>query len=64
MDSMQAHHTEDVNKKVSEENTIRVIIPSDLTEILQPLNISVNKTNLRQIWDSWMTIGEHSFTKT
>jgi len=67
MDSMRAHLTEDVKKKVSEENTIPVIIPGGLTKILQHLDILVNKsfkTNLRQIWESWMTTGEHSFIRT
>ena len=44
MDSMRAHLTEDVKKKVNEENTIPVIIPVGLTKILQPLDISVNKS--------------------
>ena len=64
---MRTHLTEDVKKKVSEENTIPVIIPGGLIKILQPLDISVNKslkTNIRQIWESWMTTGEYSFTKT
>ena len=64
---MRAHLTEDVKKKVNEENIIPVIIPDGFSKILQPLDISVNKsfkTNLRQIWESWMTTGEHSFTKT
>ena len=41
MDSMRAHLTKDVKKKVSEENAISVIIPVGLTKILQPLDISV-----------------------
>jgi len=66
IDSIRPHLTEDVKKKVSEENTIPVIIPGSLTKILQPLDISVNKsfkTNLRQILES-LTIEELSLTKT
>jgi len=35
MDSMRAHITEDIKKKVKEENMITAIIPRGLTKILQ-----------------------------
>ena len=64
---MRAHITDDIKQKIYSENTFPVIIPGGLTKLLQPLDIAVNKTfkaNLRQIWESWMTSGEHSFTKS
>ena len=48
-------------------NTIPIIIPGGMTKLLQPLDISVNrsfKAVLRNIWESWMTDGKHSFTAT
>jgi hypothetical protein len=67
MDSMRAHITEGVKKKFKSMNTIPIIIPGGMTKLLQPLDISVNrsfKAVLRNIWESWMTDGKHSFTAT
>lgn len=67
MDSMRAHITDATKKKISAKNCIPVIIPGGMTKMLQPLDISVNrsfKAVLRRLWEAWMTEGEHSFTKT
>ena len=48
-------------------NTVLTVIPGGLTKILQPLDISVNrsfKAKLRKSWEEWMISGNHTFTKT
>uniref|UniRef100_A0AAR2J5P4 HTH CENPB-type domain-containing protein n=1 Tax=Pygocentrus nattereri TaxID=42514 RepID=A0AAR2J5P4_PYGNA len=67
MDSMRAHITPQFKNKLKVFNTIPAIIPGGLTKILQPLDISVNrsfKAVLRHLWEQWMLDGEHSFTAT
>lgn len=67
MDSMRAHITDIIKKKISSKNCTPVIIPGGMTKMLQPLDISVNrsfKAVLRRLWETWMSEGEHSFTKT
>ena len=67
MDSMRAHITEDVKRALEANNTTPAIIPGGLTKLLQPLDISVNRTfkaSMRVLWEEWMSSGEHSFTKT
>ncbi|KAJ0023466.1 hypothetical protein NQD34_003365 [Periophthalmus magnuspinnatus] len=64
MDSMRAHITSQFKDKLKVFNSIPCIIPGGLTKVLQPLDISVNrsfKTVLRHLWEQWM-IDEHSFT--
>ena len=67
MDSMRAHITPEIKESVHALNSIPAIIPGGLTKLLQPLDISVNrsfKLVLRELWKEWMTTGEHSFTNT
>ncbi|KAK7890943.1 hypothetical protein WMY93_022906 [Mugilogobius chulae] len=67
MDSMRAHITPQFKAKLKAVNTIPAIIPGGLTKILQPLDISVNrsfKAVLHLLWEQWMMEGEHSFTAT
>ena len=67
MDSMRAHTTAQIKNKIKACNSIPAIIPGGLTKILQPLDISVNrsfKAVLRHLWETWMVDGEHSFTAT
>lgn len=67
MDSMRAHITDSTLRKVKAVNCTPAVIPGGMTKILQPLDISVNrsfKAVLRRLWESWMTEGEHSFTAT
>lgn len=67
MDSMRAHMTDLIKTKIKSKNCIPVIIPGGMTKMLQPLDIAVNrsfKAILRRLWETWMTDGDHSFTKT
>lgn len=63
---MRAHITDSV-KDAIKKNSIPTVIPGGTTKYLQPLDISVNrafKAALRVEWETWMTSGEKSFTKT
>lgn len=67
MDSMRAHMTDLTLRQIKTMNCTPTIIPGGMTKILQPLDISVNrsfKAVLRRIWEAWMTEGEHSYTAT
>lgn len=67
MDSMRAHITDMSKNRIINSNTIPAIIPGGMTKILQPLDISVNrsfKSYIRDLWEQWMINGDHSFTKT
>ena len=67
MDSMRAHITPQFKDKLKMFNSTPAIIPGGLTKVLQPLDISVNrsfKAVLRNLWEQWMMDGEHSFTAT
>ncbi|KAL1470208.1 hypothetical protein MTO96_040572 [Rhipicephalus appendiculatus] len=67
MDSMRAHITDATLKRVKAVNCTPTVIPGGMTKLLQPLDISVNrsfKAVLRHLWESWMTDGDHSFTAT
>ena len=62
---MKAHITDTVKEAIR--STIPAVIPGGTTKYLQPLDISVNrafKVALRVEWETWMTSGEKSFTKT
>ena len=65
-DSMRAHLTKSVKSLMRWANTVLTVISSGLTKILQPLDISVNrsfKAKLRKFWEEWMISGNHTFTK-
>lgn len=67
MDSMRAHITDDVKDMLDTVNTTPAVIPGGMTKLLQPLDISVNrsfKIGMRARWEEWMTSGDKSFTKT
>lgn len=67
MDSIRAHITENIKKKIKSVNTVPVIIPGGMTKMLQPLDISVNrsfKAVLRHLLENWMSNGDHSYTTT
>lgn len=66
LDSAQAHITESVKKSL-QFSTSLVVIPGGMTKLLQPLDISVNrsfKLKIRQEWENWMIEGYHTYTKT
>lgn len=67
MNSMRAHITAQSKDKIEACNSIPALIPGGLSNLLQPLDISVNqnfKAVLRQLWETWIVQGEHSFTAT
>eukprot|EP00745_Piridium_sociabile_P004432 TRINITY_DN12639_c0_g2_i1.p1 TRINITY_DN12639_c0_g2~~TRINITY_DN12639_c0_g2_i1.p1 ORF type:complete len:252 (+),score=34.01 TRINITY_DN12639_c0_g2_i1:61-816(+) len=67
LDSMRAHITDPVKEAIRSTNSILAVIPGGTTKYLQPLDISVNrafKVALRVEWETWMTSGDKSFTKT
>lgn len=64
-DSAPAHLTEKV-LKVVKQRSMPAVIPGGLTKILQPLDISVNKSfksKVRKMWEKWMINGYHEYTK-
>ena len=64
---MRAHLTESVKSLMRRANTVLIVIPGGLTKILQPPDISVNrsfKAKLGKFWEEWMISGNHTFTKT
>lgn len=67
LDSMRAHISDITKDRIKATDSIPAVIPGGLTKILQPLDISVNKcfkTEMRKMWESWMSTGEKSFTNT
>jgi len=66
-DSFEAHMTDRVKRALKRENMNLAVIPSGLTSILQPLDISLNKPfkdGVRKRWMEWMANGIHEFTVT
>lgn len=69
LDSMKAHIKESVIEFAKKKNigAELCVIPGGLTKMLQPLDISVNKSfkgHVRACWESWMSEGLHTFTKS
>jgi hypothetical protein len=67
MNSMRAHITDDVKDLLHSVNTTPAVIPGGMTKLLQPLDISVNRTfkiGMRAKWENWMSCGEKFFTAT
>jgi len=66
-DSFEAHMTDRVKRALKRENMNLAVIPSGLTSILQPLDISLNKPfkdGVRKRWMEWMANGIHELTAT
>ena len=64
-DSFQAHLVDSVKQAVRQTNTDIAVIPGGLTNILQPLDVSLNKPfkdRLREQWNNWIIEGQKSFT--
>ena len=59
---------EDVRGNLKKEHkTTTAVIPGGLTKVLQPLDISVNrsfKAKIREQWEKWMVEGIHTYTAT
>jgi hypothetical protein len=65
-DSHRSHLTPEV-KKVVEKHSILAVIPGGLTKVLQPLDLTANKSfksKMRHQWEKWMIDGIHTFTKS
>ena len=65
LDSAKSNLTEEVQKQIRIHSKIAVI-PEGLTKLLQPLDISVNKSfknNLKIFWEDWIINGYHTFIK-
>ncbi|GFU21720.1 pogo transposable element with KRAB domain [Trichonephila clavipes] len=67
MDSMRAHIKDSVKAEAKKNIGAELsVIPGGLTKILQPLDISVNrsfKSHVRGCWENWMLEGLHTCTK-
>ena len=61
-DSFEAHVTNTVNASFKRENTDLAVIPGGLPSLLQPLDVSLNKSFEDGVWKQWMTDGIHEFT--
>ncbi|KFM76864.1 Pogo transposable element with KRAB, partial [Stegodyphus mimosarum] len=67
MDSMRAHLLESVKTRCQKLSTTVAMIPGGLTKILQPLDLSGNKSfkaEVRERWEHWMSEGLHTYTKS
>ena len=65
-DMFRAHCCDSVKEKLKEYRTRQAVIPGGCTSVLQPLDVSINKsfkTYLQKLWNTWMVSGEE-FTKS
>ena len=64
-DSFKPHMSKKIKKKLRQLKTDTVIILGGLTPIVQPLDVSINKSfkdSVKRQWTTWMDSGNHSFT--
>lgn len=67
LNSFKGHLVESVKEKLRDMRTNLVVIPGDLTSVLQPLEVLVNKPfkdYVRKIYVEWMASGMHGLTPT
>ena len=67
MDSMRAHLMDSVKEEARKASATLAIIPDGLTKILQPLDLTMNKSfksHVRKHWENWMATGTHEYTKS
>jgi hypothetical protein len=65
-DSARAHLTDEVKYEVHKFSNLAVI-PGGMTKLLQPLDLTVNKSfkhKMRKEWEKWIKEGYHSYTKS
>ncbi|CAG8556959.1 18238_t:CDS:2 [Acaulospora morrowiae] len=65
IDCHGSHIREDVIKALNTECLEIIKIPSGITSVLQPPDVSVNKpfkSGIRQKWDEWISDGKKEFT--
>ena len=61
-DSFRAHLSKPVHSTLRSINTECVVIPGDMTSMLQPLDVSINKPfkdRMQAKWQDWMLAGQH-----
>lgn len=66
MDSMKAHLMDSVKIEAKKVFASLAIIPGGLTKILQPLDLTINKSFKSQVrlhWENWMAADQHLYTK-
>ena len=65
-DAAKSHLTDEVKREVKKYSKLAVI-PGGLTKLLQPLDLSVNKSfkdKMKMKSKNWMREGKHEFTKS
>ncbi len=66
MDSMRAHLLDSVKLAAKTASASLAVIPGGLTKVLQPLDLTTNKSfkgHVRKHWETWMASENHSYTK-
>ena len=58
LDAFQGHLTDKIKNKIDRLKSELVVIPTGMTSVLQPLNVSVNKpykAQLSEQYDRWIS---------
>ena len=67
LDAFTCHKTNDTKVLLHRTNTDLLIIPGRMTWLLQPLDVSINKSfkdGLHRCWSDWIMSGEKTDTKS